>query len=171
MNANEQFRVWRPWTDEIRIQHDWIQQQIQEIGEDAIRDLVTKAIAVRENAYTPYSHYNVGAALLSTSGKIYTGCNNENVNYTNTGHAETGAISKAVSEGEAKKNRRFIRALVVVTDSGDPSGPCGLCRQSLIEHADNMLCIEANDKGEVKFITSLQLLAPKSFTPTHLGVE
>jgi len=167
----EVFTIWTPAPEELSLQRAWIETQVEQIGVEKILQMVFLAGKARENAYTTYSHYNVGAALLTESGEIYTGCNNENVNYTNTGHAETGAITKAISSGEAKNNRRFIRALCVVTNSDDPSGPCHSCRQSLAEHADNALIIEANDKGEVKFITSLQLLSPKSFTPTQLGIE
>jgi cytidine deaminase len=171
MSSQKQFPIWVPSSEEIREEKIWIEQQIKEIGENVIRGLVRQAVEVRNNAYAPYSRFFVGAALFSTSGKIYTGCNNENVNYTNTGHAETGAISKAVSEGEAKKNRRFIRAIAVVGGSEAPPSPCGLCRQTILEHADNALCIMATIKGEVKYVTSLQLLIPKPFTPTRLGIE
>jgi cytidine deaminase len=171
MSTKATLSTWTPSQPEIQQQQDWIQEQINAIGDTTINTLVHEAIEVRKNAYAPYSKYYVGAALLSISGTIYTGCNNENVNYTNTGHAETGAISKAVSAGEAKKNRRFIRAIAVVGEGEDPPAPCGPCRQTILEHADNVLCIVATTKGEVIYITSLNLLIPKPFTPTRLGIE
>lgn len=88
--------------------------------------LLRHAQQVRELAYAPYSDYRVGAAILSSTGKIYTGCNVENASYGLTVCAERNAIFKAVSEGE----REFI-ALAVVTANG--GSPCGACRQVIFE--------------------------------------
>ena len=97
-----------------------------------IPELIHKAIAAREFAYAPYSNFCVGAALLTKSGKIYTGCNVENAGYSATNCAERTAFFKAVSEGE-----REFAAIAIV---GGPRGPlteycspCGVCRQVMAE--------------------------------------
>lgn len=168
--AKNQFPIWTPDSSDIQAQRAWIEKQIEEIGSEKIQELVSRAVEARKGAYAPYSKFLVGASLLTISGKIYTGCNIENVNYTNSGHAETSAIHHAIVNGEARKNRRFIKAMVDVTDEKDPSGPCCYCRQTMLEFADNMIHIVANEKGEVCFITSLAILAPKAFTPSNLGI-
>ena len=92
--------------------------------------LIEQAIAARENAYTPYSHFKVGAALLGRSGRVYTGCNVENAGYTPTNCAERTALFKAVSEGE----REFEAIAIVGSMEGEKNelvtGPCGVCRQA-----------------------------------------
>ena len=96
-----------------------------------IRDLIRRAFAARKFAYTPYSHFNVGAALLTRNGKVYTGCNIENAGYTATNCAERTALFKAVSEGE----RQFSAIAIVGSKEGTVNelvtGPCGVCRQAL----------------------------------------
>lgn len=99
-------------------------------------ELLNLAIKARKNAYIPYSHFGVGAAALFDSGKIYTGCNIENLAYGSTNCAERTAIFKAVSEGERK--------LVAIAIVGGPEDgellsvcePCGACRQVMSEFAD-----------------------------------
>src|SRR4051794_33319409 len=88
--------------------------------------LLRRALQVRERAYAPYSGYQVGAAIMSATGKIYTGCNVENASYGLTVCAERNAIFKAISEGE----REFV-AIAVVTANG--GSPCGACRQVIFE--------------------------------------
>lgn len=92
---------------------------------DKLIDLALKAM---ENAYAPYSGFKVGAALLSSRGKLYTGCNIENISYGASVCAERTAIFKAVSEGETSFSK-----LAVVSSSGDITFPCGICRQVLNE--------------------------------------
>ena len=82
------------------------------------------ALEVRKNAYTPYSHFKVGAALLASSGKIYTGCNVENVSYGMACCAERNTIFAAVAAGE-----RSFEALCVAAGGAEPVAPCGACRQ------------------------------------------
>ena len=103
--------------------------------------LMKKAQEVRENAYTPYSHFAVGAALLSCDGVVYTGCNVENASYGATNCAERTAFFKAVSEGFTE-----FEAIAIVggEDSGEISNnfpdyafPCGVCRQIMKEFCDN----------------------------------
>jgi len=163
--------VYLPFPEEIENERRYISETMDEMGDGKIEQLIFEAVVARENAYVSYSYYKVGASLLTANDKLYRGCNSENVNYTNTIHAEQAALSNAISAGEAVNNRRFLKALSVITDSDDPSGPCGLCRQSMLEHADNCLVFEANPKGEIQFVTSLKLLIPKAFTPSHLGIE
>ena len=92
------------------------------------KELFEKAIEAREYAYAPYSKFKVGAALLTNSGKIYTGCNVENASYGGTICAERVAMVKAISEGE----REFSK-IAVVADTKSPVRPCGICLQFLSE--------------------------------------
>lgn len=99
-------------------------------------ELCSLAVNVMSNAYVPYSNYRVGAALLTKSGKIYTGCNIENASYSPTVCAERTAIFKAVSEGE----REFVKIAVAGGKNGEISGefpPCGVCRQVMAEFCDS----------------------------------
>ena len=125
-------------------------------------DLLKRAIEAREYAYAPYSHYRVGAALLTKSGKIYTGCNIENVAYTPSNCAERTAIFKAVSEGE-----RDFKAIAVATING--VAPCGVCRQVMREFGPDLIVIIGNLKGEYQVLTLPDLL-PQSFGPENLEV-
>ena len=92
--------------------------------------LVAAAIGQRKNAYAPYSNFQVGAAVLGGSGKVYLGCNVENASYGLTVCAERVAIFKALSEGE-----REIRAVVVCAGESEPAPPCGACLQVMAEFA------------------------------------
>ena len=123
-------------------------------------DLLKRAIEAREYAYAPYSNYRVGAALLTQSGKIYTGCNIENAAYSPSNCAERTAIFKAVSEGE-----RDFQAIAVVTINGGT--PCGVCRQVIREFAPDLIVIIGNLKGEYQ-VLALPDLLPQSFGPENL---
>jgi cytidine deaminase len=123
-------------------------------------ELIDLARAARKRAYTPYSHYKVGAALLSKSGKVYTGCNVENASYGHTVCAERTAVLKAVSEGETE-----FEAIAVVTKNG--GSPCGACRQVLSEFAPRLTIYIADKNGEYR-TTTMKKLLPDSFTPAHL---
>lgn len=90
--------------------------------------LIKAAERAMTNAYSPYSDFKVGAALLTADGKIYTGCNIENISYGATVCAERCAIFKAVSEGE-----RSFTKLAIVSSSGEKTFPCGMCRQVIEE--------------------------------------
>lgn len=122
--------------------------------------LIADAIEAAKNSYSPYSHYPVGAALLTTGGKIYRGCNIENAAYGCTVCAERTAILKAVSEGE-----RHFEAIAVVTTNG--GSPCGPCRQVMREFAPQLTVIIANMQGQARICTLADLL-PDSFGPEHL---
>jgi cytidine deaminase len=126
-------------------------------GEVALIELATKA---REQAYAPYSHYAVGAALRGKSGRVYTGCNVENAVYSLTICAERNALFKAVSEGE----REFV-ALAVVTANG--GSPCGSCRQVLAEFNPDLPVLIAVP-GKLIAVQIIAELLPHAFGPSDL---
>jgi len=122
-----------------------------------IQKLMDYAIKARENAYSPYSHFAVGAALLCEDGTLYEGCNIENASYGLTNCAERTAIFKAVSEGHIK-----FKALAVVADTEGPCAPCGACRQVMAEFKIPLI-IMGNLMGNIKIVTIEELL-PFSFS-------
>lgn len=124
-------------------------------------ELIEIARQYRENAYTPYSHFKVGAAVLTASGKVYGGCNIENSSYGLTNCAERTAIFKAVSEGE-----REFAALAVIADTDGPCSPCGACRQVIADFRIPRI-IMANLKGDVKTVTLGELL-PFAFSDSDM---
>ena len=117
--------------------------------------LIEAASRARAQAYAPYSKYPVGAAVLTGSGHIYSGCNVENVSYGLSVCAERVAIFKAISEGE-----REIAALAVVTENG--ATPCGACRQVLVELGSIARVLIAKADGSFRETTALELL-PQAF--------
>lgn len=132
------------------------------MNEDAMRaELIDRARKIRRQAYAPYSHYQVGAALLTKSGKIYEGVNIENAAFPVTICAERVAVFKAVSEGE----REFAAIAVVTRDGGSP---CGSCRQVLAEFSLEMCVYLADENGVLKHELSLRELLPLVFTPASL---
>ena len=120
------------------------------------KELLEAALVARERAYAPYSKFLVGAAVRVESGKIYTGCNVENVSYGLTVCAERNALFSAVGAGERK-----FTALCVVGDTQEPISPCGACRQVMAEFKVPCIIL-ANLKGNVKEYT-LEELLPLSF--------
>ena len=122
-----------------------------------IQKLMDCAIKARENAYSPYSHFAVGAALLCEDVTLYEGCNIENASYGLTNCAERTAIFKAVSEGHIK-----FKALAVVADTEGPCAPCGACRQVMAEFKIPLI-IMGNLMGNIKIVTIEELL-PFSFS-------
>lgn len=140
------------------------------ITEDLKRELARKALEMRNYSYTPYSHFNVGAALLAKNGKIYTGCNIENAAYTPSNCAERTAIFKAVSEG--------VREFEAIAIAGGPEGaeklgycpPCGVCRQVMREFCPQDFPIYlVRSRTEIRKFTLSQLL-PEGFGPEELGI-
>jgi cytidine deaminase len=125
------------------------------------RSLIEQANQARRRAYVPYSHYPVGAALRTKSGKTFTGVNVENAAYPTTMCAERTAVYKAVSEGE-----RAFEVIAVVTDNG--GSPCGSCRQVLAEFGLDTIVLIANGAGELLQETSVRELLPGAFTPEQL---
>lgn len=124
-------------------------------------ELVKKAYEAMEFSYSPYSHFKVGAALLTESGKVYTGCNVEVVSFGATNCAERTAIFKAISEGEMN-----YKAIAVVSSSNDLTFPCGICRQVIVEFAKDIDIIVA--KGYDYEVYTIDELLPKSFTDKDL---
>jgi cytidine deaminase len=118
--------------------------------------LVTAAAAARRRAHAPYSKFRVGAALLASSGKIYTGVNVENASYGLTICAERVAVGNAVAAGE----RRFVAVAIV---SPGAAMPCGACRQVLAEFGDcAVLCADARDTRRIR-VEMLSALLPAMF--------
>lgn len=131
------------------------------LHEDQRKELITAAQKARKGSYSPYSNYPVGAALLSSSGKIYTGANVENAAYPGSMCAERVAVFKAVTE----KDRVFVAIAVVTRDGGSP---CGACRQVLSEFGLDTLVFIANQDGQVIEETTVGHLLPGAFGPSNL---
>ena len=131
------------------------------LNPDQQRMLINTAISVRDWAYAPYSHYAVGAALLTASGKVYEGVNIENAAYPTTMCAERVAIYKAVSEGE-----REFTAIAVATENG--GSPCGSCRQVLAEFGLQTQVIVVDVNGVIHLEGTVEKLLPTAFTPEDL---
>ena len=106
--------------------------------------LLAAARSARDHAIATYSHFRVGAALLTRSGKIHTGCNVENASYGLTMCAERVALFKALSEGD-----REFAAIVVVAETASPTPPCGPCRQLLWEFCGDISVVMATPAGIV----------------------
>ena len=139
------------------------------LNADMISRLIDRAIEGMSYAYTPYSGFRVGAALLTESSKIYTGCNIENAAYTPTNCAERTAFFKAVSEGE----RHFAAICIVGGKDGklaDYTSPCGVCRQVMMEFCEpeQFKIILAISREEYQIYTLKELL-PEGFGPARLA--
>ena len=138
------------------------------MNNERIETLIEEAFAARKMAYTPYSHFQVGAALMTEKGGIYRGCNIENASYTPTNCAERTAIFKAVSEGV----RDFQAICIVGGKDGvltEYAAPCGVCRQVMMEFCDpeTFQIILAVDKEKYDIFTLNELL-PLGFGPSNL---
>lgn len=121
------------------------------------RELIAKAKKAMENAYAPYSHFQVGAALLAKDGRVFTGCNVENAAYGAAICAERTAVTKAVSEGA----REFVK-IAIVSSGGDLTPPCGICRQVLFEFMkEGQVVLWSEKEGEQVF--PLLALLPLGF--------
>ena len=139
-----------------------------------VEELIGKALAARKNAYTPYSHFQVGAALLTERGQRYTVCNIENAAYGPTICAERCAIFKAVSEGE-----HSLKAIAIAggneKETDMLSGyafPCGVCRQVMREFAKDAAFKVIVARNITDFqIFSLEELLPNSFGPENLSAK
>ena len=125
--------------------------------------LLHAATEVRLNAWAPYSRFKVGAALRSTSGKVYTGCNVENVAYPEGTCAEAGAIAAMVAGGDTR-----IAEIWVIADSPEPVPCCGGCRQKIAEFADADVKVTlCTTDGKQKVMTVAEIL-PGVFTAAHM---
>ena len=135
---------------------------------NTIKDTIQFAMNARKKAYTPYSHFKVGACLVAKNGQIFTGCNIENASYTPTNCAERTAFFKAVSEGV-----REFRAICIVGGKDgkltEYTAPCGVCRQVMMEFCDpkTFQIILAVDKERYEIYT-LEELMPLGFGPLNL---
>ena len=125
----------------------------------ATTELIDLAVKTSENAYVPYSHFPIGAVLVTDEGKIYTGVNIENASFGLTNCGERTAIFKAVSEGE-----RSFQELIIYGQTEKPVSPCGACRQVMAEffEPDLPVTLVAKDKSTV--VMTVKELLPYSFT-------
>ena len=127
------------------------------IDETTVAILIKKAREIQQNAYAPYSHFSVGAALLTDDNRIYTGCNVENASYGLTVCAERNAIYSAVAEG-----CRIFRVLAIVGEAVDWITPCGACRQVMEEfHIPEIILTKSDDTYK---IVTLRELLPHAFS-------
>ena len=124
--------------------------------------LASAALAARENAHAPYSHFRVGAALEDTTGRMHTGCNVENATYGLTLCAERVAVFKAISEGARK-----FRRIAIAADSDTLTPPCGACRQILWEFCGDIEITLLNPRGTSE-ILQLKDLFPRAFDASYL---
>ena len=128
------------------------------------KKMIELALAARENAYVPYSNFKVGSAVLMEDGSIFSGCNIENASYGATNCAERTAIFNAVSHGHTK-----IKALAVVGDPHNFTFPCGICRQVMVEFAENkeipIIIIKNKDEYMVE---TMEDILPGAFTKIDL---
>ena len=134
-------------------------------------ELIRAAFKARSFAYTPYSHFKVGAALLAKNGMVYTGCNIENAGYTPTNCAERTALFKAVSEGVTE----FSAIAIVGSREGEVNrivtSPCGVCRQALFEFCGPDLTVIMARSEEDYLETTLGELLPYGFGPKNLELD
>jgi cytidine deaminase len=132
------------------------------ITEQQRTELISTALAARSRAYAPYSHYPVGAALLTSTGKIFAGVNVENAAYPSSMCAERAAVYSAVTAGE----QTFV-AIVVAT--GNAGSPCGACRQVLAEFNPGLVVVLVDADGQTALEAPLKDLLPYSFGADDLG--
>jgi cytidine deaminase len=133
------------------------------LTDDQRAELIRSAQEAQKGVYAPYSNYAVGAALLSSTGKVYLGANVENAAYPSSMCAERVAVFKAVTE-----NDRSFEAMAIVTRDG--GSPCGQCRQVLSEFGLDTIFITAKDNGEIVDESTIKELLPGAFGPSNLGV-
>lgn len=144
------------------------QPSLDRISDLVCRELIGKAMEMRKMAYAPYSHFSVGAALLSKGNKIFGGCNIENAAYSPSNCAERTAFFKAVSEGV----REF--AAIAIVGGGEEGirefcPPCGVCRQVMMEFCDpKTFCVILARSVDDYWIYTLEELLPMGFGPGNL---
>ena len=125
----------------------------------ATTELIDLAVKTSENAYVPYSHFPIGAVLVTDEGKIYTGVNIENASFGLTNCGERTAIFKAVSEGE-----RSFKELIIYGQTEKPVSPCGACRQVMAEFFEPDLPVTLVVKDKSTVVMTVKELLPYSFT-------
>ena len=133
-------------------------------------ELIAQALEARELAYTPYSHFKVGAALLGKNGVVYKGCNVENASYPATNCAERTAFFSAVAAGQTEFDAIAIVGGKEDAESLEFCAPCGVCRQVMREFCvpEKFEIILAKTAADYKVFT-LEELLPMSFGPENLG--
>jgi cytidine deaminase len=124
--------------------------------------LASAALAARENAHAPYSHFQVGAALEDSDGRLHTGCNVENATYGLTLCAERVAVFKAISEGA-----RSFKRIAIAADTDELTPPCGACRQILWEFCGDLEIMLVNPRGKSETL-QLKDLFPRAFDASYL---
>jgi len=124
--------------------------------------LASAALAARENAHAPYSHFRVGAALEDASGRVHSGCNVENATYGLTLCAERVAVFKAISEGA-----RTFQRIAIAADTESLTPPCGACRQILWEFCGDIEITLLNPRGKTETL-QLKDLYPRAFDASYL---
>lgn len=133
------------------------------------KDLMAEALKARKRAYTPYSHFNVGAALLAADGQVYTGCNIENAAYTPSNCAERTAFFKAVSEGVLEFEAIAIAGGPAATNDINVCAPCGVCRQVMMEFCDpKTFKVILGKSSEDYKVYTLEEILPLGFGPKDL---
>ena len=125
----------------------------------ATTDLIELAVEVSKQAYVPYSHFPVGAVLLTKNGDIYTGVNIENASFGLTNCGERTAIFKAVSEGASD-----FKELIVYGQTEKPISPCGACRQVMAEFFEPDLPVTLVSQNKSTVVMTVKDLLPYSFT-------
>ena len=132
-------------------------------GAPSLDSIRAAALNVMERAYAPYSDFRVGAVLVAPDGRLFAGCNVENSAYPAGLCAERSALAAAVAAGV----RRFAR-LVIATEADEPTPPCGMCRQALVEFAPDLAIVSyTKHGGEAEW--NLATLLPYPFTPAALS--
>jgi cytidine deaminase len=131
------------------------------IAKDEQDKLLSAAQKASERAYAPFSKFFVGAAILTSTGAVYTGCNVENSSYGLTNCAERTAIFTAIADG-AGDGRLDIKAVAVVNRDGVPCAPCGACRQVIYEFGPEAIIIYRSSKGDIA-LTPIKSLLPEGF--------
>jgi len=135
----------------------------REPSPESWKQLRERAAWAMERAYAPYSNFRVGAALLASDGSVVEGCNVENASFPAGTCAERVAVGTAIARGL----RDFV-ALAVVTEATEPTPPCGVCRQVLMEFAPELPVLSAT-LGCAEARWSVSELLPHAFTPTSMG--
>ena len=126
------------------------------------KKLIEEAEKARKKAYTPYSKFKVGAAILTSEGRIFSGCNIENASFSLTICAERVAVFKAIANGYKK-----FEAIAIIADTLRPCYPCGACRQVILEFGEDITLVMANLKGDIK-INNIKELLPDAFNKNDL---
>jgi cytidine deaminase len=135
---------------------------VSDVPEATLKDLADRARRASQAAYCPYSKFQVGAAVLTETGEVFTGCNVENASYGLTICAERNAVFHMVAEGKQR-----IRAVAIYTPTPKPSAPCGGCRQVINEFGTEALIVSVCDGPDV-LRKRLSELLPDAFGPANL---